>query len=150
MAPELGGYITLWDLLGELDDGDNPTSVLERFQYLDRIISQQDLSINRVREQWRFDLFLLGRYHFASHTATLPDYNQRLKTMTQALPNKCKGHFELFNDPIEALPSFNTPGILLFLYQAEQVSICQMDESSDPIRLAQLAISVKGKLTYTL
>ncbi len=149
MALELGGYNVLWDLLGELNNGDNPTSVVERFRHLERIIEQNHLS-NRVHEQWQFDLFLLGRYHFASHTASLPDYNHRLKAMTQVLPNKCKGHFERFKEPIEELPLFNSPGILLFLYQAEQVSIYHVDEPANPIRLTHLAISTKGKLRHIL
>ena len=145
MASELGSWNRLWDLLGEKEDRENPSSVFQRFRYLEAIIDEHNLS-NRVREQWRFDLFLHGRYRLASQLALEPEYNRRLVPILRAQSHKGKGHIELFDNPIEDLPSFKTPGLLLFLHQPKRVLLFEVDDSSKAIQVDLLAISTRGKL----
>ncbi len=145
MALELGSWNSLWDLLREKDDGENPTSVDQRFRYLEKIIEGCGLS-NRVRKQWIFDLFLHGRYRSASQMALDSEYKRRLKTILLAEPEKGKGHIERFENPLVDLPHFNAPGLLLFLYQQRRVLIFEVDDSTKPIQTTLLAIATKGRL----
>jgi radical SAM superfamily enzyme YgiQ (UPF0313 family) len=145
MAFELGGWSRLWDLLGENDDGENPTSVDQRFQYVNAIMIEHGLS-SRVREQWMFDLFLHGCNRSASQTAKTPEYNHLLAAISKTHNFKGRGHIERFEAPVEDLPDEVFPGLIFFLYQPKHVLIFSVDEGANPIKTDLIAVATKGKL----